>query len=306
MLKIFSSLFGSRKKERFSKESDIIQYAENVLSGLGIYATNSMSDDWQKWEQKMRDDLASFERHAKKYSSPRLYTLAGNGWGLFSTWYRRKHEDKTTPLLRAISLFEEALKIDPNFEDAKISLGGMLIERKQVRDLDRGVLILNEVQSKSGHVQALINEAKRWRGEIEFDPTFDYTKVQLLPLGELREERKKCRSLIRSLKKAKKTDEMHPVLEHMYRIAVLHDVATYVMINGDYFIDEKKDKVWDKKLEKIARNVTRYSYVSHGKLVFEDAALAESDRYFLSKNDYKSFELIFSKTDKTFDPAKLL
>lgn len=300
MFKFFSSLFGSKdsKRPQEQDESDIIRYAENALSGLGVYATNSMSDDWPKWEKKMAEDLDFLEVHAQKFSSPQLYTLAGNGWGLFSIWYRRKEDDKTTPLRRAVSLLERALEIDPEFEKAKIALGSILVERKQVRDLNRALLLLNPVQNKSGQVQELICKAKRWLGDIDFDNNFDYANLQLLPLNALREELKKCRALIRNYKKDKKTDEMRPVLEHMYRLAVLHDAATYVLLHGDYFIDEKKDRAWDKKLQKIVNFIGEFSYSYNGEI--------PSDEGYLSKNDNKNFHLVFGETSKIFYPAKLL
>jgi hypothetical protein len=150
MIKFFSSLFRSKDSKRPQNESDIINYAENAFSGLGVYATNSMSDDWPKWKKKMVEDLNFLEIQAQKFSSPHLYTLAGNGWGLFSIWYRRKEDDKTTPLRRGITLLERALEIDPEFEKAKIALGSILVERKQVRDLNRALTLLNSTHNKSG------------------------------------------------------------------------------------------------------------------------------------------------------------
>lgn len=48
MFKFLSSLFGAKESNRPTNESDIIKYAENAFSGLGVYAANSMSDDWPK------------------------------------------------------------------------------------------------------------------------------------------------------------------------------------------------------------------------------------------------------------------
>ena len=299
MLKTIASVFGLRKKTTLSNESDIINYAISVIMGTGLYTSKSMSDDWPKWEKKMQEDLLMFEQNANKYSSPTLYTLTGKGWENFSIWYRRKNDDKTTPLQRAISMFNEALKIEPDYEEAKIALASILIERKQVRDLNYALSILEEVQNKSGHIQELTSKAKRWSGEIEFEPDFNYASIQLIPLGALREERKKWRALIQNLKKEKKNEEMAKVLEHMYRVAVLHDVATYVMLYCEYSIDPKIDRAWDKKLHVIAKSINKYSYTNNGKLI-------ESNNCFFSNNDYKAFEIVFGETDKLFDPVSLL
>ena len=101
------------------------------------------------------------------------------------------------------------------------------------------------------------------------------------------------------MKKEKKFEEMKKVLEHMCRLAVLHDIATYVMLNCDYSIDPKTDRVWDKKLNEIAKNINKYSYINNGKVI-------ESNNCFLSNNDYKALEMVFGATDKLFDPVTLL
>ncbi len=184
MLKsFFSWLFPNTQREPSPEEAELLEYGQKAFDGLGVYATKALTDDWPEWAKKMQQDLVLIERRAKKYSSPKLYTLAGVGWDLFSVWYRRKHEDKETPLRNAISMFEAALRIDPNHQDAKIGLGKILINRVQVRNIQRALEVLEGVQNKTGYVQELINKAKRWKGEIKFDPDFDYTKIQLIPLG---------------------------------------------------------------------------------------------------------------------------
>lgn len=299
MFKNLAKILGFDNKTELSSESDIINYAMTVLMGTGIYASQSMTDDWSKWEKKMQSDLEMFEQHAKNFSSPTLYTLTGKGWESFSIWYRRKNEDKTTPLQKAIMMFKEALKIEPDNEESKIALASVLIERKQVRDLEYALSLLGQIKKESGLIQELMSKAKRWTGDINLDTEFDYASIQLIPLGPLREERKNSRALIQKFKKEKNDKAMTKVLEHMYRLAVIHDVATYVMLNCEYSIDPNVDKIWDKKLNNIAKNIDQYSYTNNGKLV-------ESKNCFLSKNDYKAFEMIFGETNKVFDPVSLI
>jgi tetratricopeptide (TPR) repeat protein len=297
MLKSIFSWLSPNTQKRPTTEAELLEYGEKAFNGLGVYATKALTDDWPQWAKKMQDDLFWIQWQAKKYSSSKLYSFAGMGWDLFSVWYRRKNEDKETPLRQAISMFEAALRIDPNHQDAKIGLGKILINRVQVRNIERALEVLEGVQNKTGYVQELINKAKRWKGEIKFDPDFDYTKFQLIPLGNLLEERKKCRALIRSLKKAGEINEMRPVLEHMYRIAILHDVVQYVF-NKWYCTAEGREKErLDQLLSNIAKEVTQYSYQNNGGFVRGG---------FLSDNDYKYFELAFGKKDKVFDPTRLV
>ena len=299
MFRNLAKIFGFENKTDITRESEIIFYARSVLMGTGIYAGGSMSDNLPEWEKKMQNDLALFEQYAKKFKSSTLFILAGEGWVNFSIWYRRKNEDKTTPLQRAISMFNEALEIEPENEEAKIALASVLIERIQVRDLNSAIEILENISNKSGKVQELISKAKRWTGDSRIDPNFDYASIQLIPLGTLREERKKCRALIQLFKKESNNKEMVKVLEHMYHIAVLHDVATHVMLNCEYFINPKIDRAWDRKLNAIAKTITKYSYTNNGKLV-------ESNNCFFSNNDYKAFKIVFGETNELFNPISLL
>jgi hypothetical protein len=79
MFKTIAAILGFRKKVDASREINIIEYAQSVLMGTGLYASKSMSDEWPKWEQKMQTDLVTFEQNAKKFSSPTLFTLTGKG-----------------------------------------------------------------------------------------------------------------------------------------------------------------------------------------------------------------------------------
>jgi len=289
-------IFGLENDSDSFSETELINYATIALMGSGQYAFKAMTDDWPEWSKKMQNDLILFEQKANEYSSPKLFILAGKGWENFSIWYKRKNEDKTTPLIQAISMFNKALGLEPNNTEAKIGLATLLIERMQVRDLDKALNILNQIPVKNDEIQLLISKAKRWTGNIKFEPDFDYTNIQLIPLTFLREERKKCRSLVQILKKEGKTEELIKILEHMYRIAIIHDAATYVMLYCGYVVNPRLYSSSYRKLETITKNVDNYTYLKNGKIV-------ESNNCFFSNNDYKVFELIFGVTNKEFNPA---
>lgn len=288
-------------------EEELIFYASFAFAPLAItltesvsYGTLAMSDNWSEWSERMQNDLFLFERKAIKFSSPKLFVITGEGWGNFSYWYRRKNDDKITPLQHAIKMFDEALRIEPNNEDAKIGLATLLIERVQVRDLKRALEILQQISNKTDEVLILISKASRWTGNIEFNSDIDYTNFDLTTLTSLREARKRCRHLVRELMKEKdKTDELKDVLDHMYRVAVLHDAATYVFRYCEEYVNPQKYDACYKKLKKATEIIVEYSYQNNGYLVY-------SNNSFFSDNDYKIYEKIFGRSDKVFNPASLI
>lgn len=299
-MKLFSKIFNKNKEIEQLDENGLIDYATIAFSGMGQYASKSMTDDWEKWSNKMQSDLLFLEKKAFEYSSARLFIQTGEGWENFTFWYRRKNEDKKTPLKKAISMYEEALKIEPDNINAKTGLASILIEKVQVRNIEKGLGILKRIPNKTDDIKVLISKANRWTGNIEFNSDFDYTSIDLIPLTSLREERKKCRALVRELKKKKEnTNELVQVLNHMYRIAIIHDAATHVMLNCGYVVNPKHYNLCFQKLQKATNIITKYSYNENGKL-------KENNNSFFSNNDYKTFELIFGNTDKVYDPVSLI
>jgi tetratricopeptide (TPR) repeat protein len=267
MFSTLKKIFGFENGPDSYNEAELISYATLALMGTGQYAFQALTDDWPEWSKKMQNDLILFERKANEFKSPKLFILAGKGWENFSIWYRRKNEDKTTPLRQAIMMFNEALRLEPDNIEAKIGLAALLIERVQVLDLDKALNILNQISDKNDAIQLLITKAKRWTGTIEFEPNFDYTTIQLIPLTFLREERKKCRALLQILKKDENKEELIKVLEHMYRIAIIHDAATYVMLDCGYVVNPRLYNSSYRKLQTVTKNIHKYSYLKNGKIV---------------------------------------
>ncbi len=288
-------------------EAELIFFSKFAFAALAItltgsvsYGAKAMSDDWPEWSERMQNDLFLFERKAIEFSSPKLFVITGEGWSNFSYWYGSKNNDKITPLQYAIKMFDKALRIEPNNEEAKIGLATLLIERMQVRDLKRGLEILQQISNKTDEVQILISKASRWTGNIEFHSNIDYTKIDLIPLTSLGEVRKRCRLLVRELIKEKdKTDELKEVLDYMYRVAVLHDAATYVIRYCEEYDNPQKFDACYKKLKKATEIIVEYSYQNNGYLVW-------SNNSFFSDNDYRTYEKIFGRSDKVFNPASLI
>lgn len=291
--------FRNRKPGKEKTEEEIIAELRIALVGTGQYASMSMSDNWQEGEEKMHKDLQIYEDYAERYTSSILFSLTGKGWELFSIWFRRKNQDKTTPLRKAINLLEKALLVDEYNDEAKTILGGILVERVQVRDLERGLHLLNDLENKDSQIKGLIAKAERWLGKTKVESEYDYIALPLIPLTLLREERAKCRALIRTLKKEGRNEELIQILDHMYRLAILHDAATYVMLNTEHSYNDRETKKWDTKLKNLAENILGYSYKKNGRL-------KESNNSYLSENDYKTYCNVFPESKGILDPIALM
>lgn len=174
-----------------------------------------------------------------------------------------------------------------------------MIERVQVRDLEQGLKLLDEVKEKDSQVQGLIAKAERWLGKLEIKKEFDYTTLQLIPLTVLREERSRSRALIRAMKKETKINDLSQVLDHMYRLAILHDAASFVMLNTEHSFNTKEAKNWDSKLNKLAREIQKYSYAFNGRI-------KESNNCYLTENDYKTFQKVYPDVLAILDPVSLI
>lgn len=294
-----AKLVKSEKRKIGPNEGQIIQ---DAIETVFVFNSTSISNILPVREKSMPSALDKIEQFANEYSSSVLYTLTGIGWENFTAWFLRKDQDKRTPLNKAIRMYHEALRINGENTEAQIALATILVENAQVRDLVSALSILNQIQDKTSNVQGLITKAKRWIGEIELESNFNYSSFKLNTLYAFREERTKCRVLVRSIKKEKKYNELSKVLEHMYRIAILHEVATYLIHRCGYDLNTSVDKVWDKEFEKITKKIHSFSYVKNGKLY----GFTGSNNSFFSENDYKTFDMIFGETDKEFDPTSLI
>ena len=121
----------------------------------------------------------------------------------------------------------------------------------------------------------------------------EHRYIQAINVNYLpREERKRFRALIRKYKKQGETDKLKASLEQYYNLAVLvticygdHDCNSGV--SGWQYDDAVKI------VPKLCNEID-FSFVRNG---FLDKS------NFISKNDWKTFVVVFGKSTKSFNPA---
>jgi curved DNA-binding protein CbpA len=284
----------------------LVKYAHKAFNGLGYFAQMQdfrYPENRKRGIREMLEDIDWLEQRAAGLSSPEIYAELGMALRLYSVWYCYQHlgEDKKPPLERGVKMWEAAVRVSPeeDREGYEYSLAESLVSKPQVRDLKRAREILEGILSPKWkkHVSSIIRTINKWEGTPTVPKSFSYTNMTYVPVGVFHSERSNCRALINKLKKERNIEAIRPVLEHMYRMAILGEAATTIMLASDY--DRRKEHI--KHLKQSVPLVKQMTYEKHGKVV---PNLPSSP--FLSANDYKAFELVYGKTDKEFDPEILL
>lgn len=290
------------------KIKTLVNYAQDVFNGLGYYAQMQdvrYPEHRKRGAKEMLEDIDWLEQQAAELSSPEIYAELAMALRLYSVWYCYLNlgEDKRPSLERSVKMWEAAVRVSPekDREGYEYSLAASLVIKPQVRDLQRAREILEGIKSRKWkwkwHVTFLIRKINKWEGTPTIPKNFSYTNMMYVPLGEFYSERSNCRALIKKLKKEKNLEAIRPVLEHLYRLAILGEAAESITSASDY--DRQKEHV--KYLKQSVPLVKQMTYETHGKVV-----PSWPDSPILSANDYKTYELVYGKTDKIFDPKTLL
>ncbi len=188
----------------------------------------------------------------------------------------------------------ESLFIAPNNINAKSELGRLLIEEKVIRNLSKGIKILEDLENDGNmplHLNSILSKAHRQLGNIEQDSGFNLCAFDDPNPAVFSEERKRFRALIRKYKKQNEIDKLRTTLNQYYNLGVLVTICYGEHDCNSGVIGWQYDEAI-KTVRKVCNKID-FSFAQHG-------FLEESN--FISKNDWKTFVVVFGESTKSFNP----
>lgn len=260
-------------------------------------------------KRELEDEINWLEDAARRHRHPQLYLAAATLAELYAGSYSliSKGEDKRPGYEWALKIYEgyaASFLNDPTplFKAAQICIGV-----PQMRDRERAQRYLDRVRRIAPlsveHRQELdrLEEARKpppAKAPRSSTPkpvptlpaSFNYEKLIWPP-----DERVRCRAIYRNAKKTKDMDLMRRALEHLYRVAVIDIVQTYIA----YTTNEHNEERLENNFKSNIRKLLALNFSENGRL-----KPYPKDKPFLSDNDYKFFELAWGPSTKTCDPIK--
>ena len=301
VFKIFKSLFVNNaiNEPKTNNVGEQISLLNQISNGLGEYASFAFNEEnprkKNKKAQEMLSTISNIEKNSAGLKNSDLYYSIAIAYRNYCAWFVQGDERKFY-LKKCVRLLNESISIEPDSINAKSELGRLLIEEKLIRDLSRGISILENLKQNGkmpSYLNSILSKARRQSGDIEQDDKFNLGAFNDPSPAGFREERKRFRALIRKYKKQNEIEKLKATLNQYYNLAVLvtvcygdHDCNSGV-IGWQY--DEAINTV-----RKVCNKIN-CSFVTHGYL---------EQSNFISINDWKTFVNIFGESAKSFDPVK--
>lgn len=170
----------------------------------------------------------------------------------------------------------------------------MLIDEKQVRDLDKGLGIaeeLSKIGSLPNWMDSTVQKAKRWKDVIDIHTNNDFSKVGAAP-AVLREERTKLRKILVMTLKGNDIANARAAAIRLYNLAILvaalygkHDCNSGVL-----------GITYDSAEKRIKKATAKLNYEYLGRI--EEAG-------FLSNTDYSRIEKVLGERATTLTIDKI-
>jgi hypothetical protein len=276
-----------------------LRYAHEIFhDGFGYYHV-LVHQDPAGGEVELVPELIWLEARARALRSVTLYAYAARGWQLVASQCRVRGLDKTGSLLKAISLCEDALLLDPGDGDVRCRYAEILTYSPQVRNFALAAQVLTGIpeSKRTPDIKRLVEDVDRRLGCVAVAREFDYAAFKLYPTGDFEHERKKCRALIRSLKSADDLDDLRATLDHLYRLAVLHRLGSHA--SHLKYRDAAASEEAACRARILAKDLSGFSYAGHGRIRTKEGL------HFLSEKDYLVFEKVYGRVPKTFDPVQI-
>ena len=294
MIKIFSKIFHINS----SSNQDInnyIQRLEELSNGFGEYANiQTITKEIEIKGNELLSQIEQIEELTKSIIDSKLSYALAIAYHSYCSWYKRGDEQKYF-LEKSLLLLNKSIAISPNNE-AKAELGHLLIEKKAIRNLDKGVELLEELNQKNqmpSYLNSTLSKAKRQLGEIKND-TFNLCIFQKDPSPAVfSEERKRFRALVRQYKKEDKTELLKTTLTQYYNLSILVTLC-YGNHNCNSAVSGNEYNEAVQIVNKVCEYIN-FSFLHNGIIINSE---------FISNNDWKTFIKIFGENNKKFNPQK--
>lgn len=301
IFKIFKSLFtqDTNKVPKTSDVGELTALLNNISNGLGEYAAYAFNEKNQKNKiekgQEMLSIITDIDKKSNFLNNASLFYSLAITYQNYCAWFVRDDE-RQIYIEKCMYFLNKAISASPDNIGAKPELGNLLIEEKVVRNLSKGIEILEELDSDGkmpSYLNAVLSKAHRQLGNIELEERFDLCSFKDPSPGVFNEERKRFRALIRKYNKEGEIDKLKITLNQYYNLAVLVTICYGDHDCNSGVIGWQYDKAI-KTVKKICKRID-YSFVSNG--ILEKSS-------FISKNDWKTFVNVFGESNKKFVPAK--
>jgi hypothetical protein len=273
-------------------ESDIRHRLLNLTNGFGPFVPSPDSDHSQMAEQ-MQLELSEIENAIQQYRVSDLYYELAVALQNYTAWYVRGDERKTQ--LQRIVAYLRCTLSGSNSTAAKIELARLLIEEKQVRDLEAALKLVEELSSHNklpDYMSSIVEKAKRWAGKVSVPKDSDFSTLNASP-ASIQEERTKLRKMLTSLIKTHDS-RAGVVAKRLYNLGLL---AAYLYDHYDGSSGVSGAE-FDAAVSKMKRANRLFSFDYLGRI---------TDAQFLTAADYKRIEKILgsSETSISLDQIRI-
>lgn len=279
---------------------DYISILDEISNGLGEYASCSFNesniDIKNKKAKEMLSIIVSIEKNNIASNDTNLFYAIAIAYRNYSAWFVRGNEKKKYLDKSILCLNKSILLFEDNMY-AKSELGRLLIEEKLVRDLSKGINILEklrDVNQMPEYLDSTLAKATRQKNGVELTNIYDLCSFVDPSPAVFSEERKRLRELIRIFKKEKNIDNLKIALDQYYQLAVLVAVCY-----GEHDCNSAVAGIQYNNAIKIVNNICKkinYTYLAHGKILNSN---------FVSENDWRTFVNVFGNNTDSFDTKKV-
>jgi hypothetical protein len=260
-------------------ERAFIEKLNTMANGLGQSAPVP-GNDLSSRAKLMQSAMEEIEHQVEQETTATVEYALAIAFRNYGAWYTRG-DDRKPYLQRVILHLNRAVALESNHIQAKIELARMLIDEKQVRDLEKGLGIAEEL-SKNGSLpdwmDSTVQKAKRWKDKFDVRTNNDFSKVSATP-AVLREERIKLRKILGMTLKENDITNARAAAMRLYNLAIL--VAA---LYGKHDCNSGVSGIMYDSAEKRIKKVT-------AKLSYEYLGRIEGAE-FLSNTDYSRIEKV--------------